>query len=59
LLSGLVPGLDARGPAQVNAAFEGTLDRPRITGKVHIENAQARAIDFPTGPERDQRRSGV
>jgi len=49
LLSGLVPGLDARGPAQVNAAFEGTLDRPRITGKVHIENAQARAIDFPTG----------
>jgi translocation and assembly module TamB len=49
LLSGFVPGLDARGPAQVNAALEGTLDRPRITGKVHIENAQARAIDFPTG----------
>ena len=49
LLSGFVPGLDARGPAQVNAAFEGTLDKPRITGKVHIENAQARAIDFPTG----------
>src|SRR5262245_31249075 len=49
LLSGFVPGLEARGPAQVNAAFEGTLDRPRITGKVHIENAQARALDFPTG----------
>jgi len=49
LLSGFVQGLDARGPAQVNAALEGTLDRPRITGKVHIENAQARAIDFPTG----------
>ncbi|HEY6129110.1 MAG TPA: translocation/assembly module TamB domain-containing protein [Candidatus Acidoferrum sp.] len=49
LLSGLVPDLDARGPAQINAAFEGTLDRPRVTGKVHIENAQARAIDFPTG----------
>ncbi len=49
LLSGFVPDLDARGPAQINAAFEGTLDRPRITGKVHIENAQARAIDFPTG----------
>jgi translocation and assembly module TamB len=29
--------------------FEGTLDRPRVTGKVHIDNAQARAIDFPTG----------
>jgi len=25
-----VPNLDARGPAQINAAFEGTLDRPRI-----------------------------
>jgi translocation and assembly module TamB len=49
LLSGFVPDLDARGPAQINAAFEGTLDRPRITGKVHIDNAQARAIDFPTG----------
>jgi translocation and assembly module TamB len=49
LLSGFVPDLDARGPAQINAAFEGTLDRPRITGRVHIENAQARAVDFPTG----------
>src|SRR6267154_3805415 len=49
LLSGFVPGLDARGPAQVNASFEGTLDRPRITGRVHIDNAFARAKDFPTG----------
>jgi translocation and assembly module TamB len=49
LISGFVPDLDARGPAQINAAFEGTLDRPRVTGKVHIENANARAIDFPTG----------
>jgi translocation and assembly module TamB len=49
LLSGFVPDLDTRGPAQINAAFEGTLDRPRITGRIHIDNAQARAIDFPTG----------
>jgi len=49
LLSGFVPNLDARGPAQVNASFEGTLDRPRITGRVHIENASARVADFPTG----------
>ncbi len=49
LLSGFVPDLDARGPAEINAAFEGTLDRPRVTGKVHLENVQARAIDFPTG----------
>ncbi|OLD15471.1 MAG: hypothetical protein AUI91_15920 [Acidobacteria bacterium 13_1_40CM_3_56_11] len=49
LLSGFVPDIDARGPAQINASFEGTLDRPRITGRVRIENAFARAKDFPTG----------
>jgi translocation and assembly module TamB len=49
LLSGYVPEVDARGMAQVNASFEGTLDRPRITGRVHIENAFARAADFPAG----------
>ena len=49
LLSGLIPGADVRGPAQINTAFEGTLDHPRITGRVHIENASARAVDFPTG----------
>ncbi|HLZ13335.1 MAG TPA: translocation/assembly module TamB domain-containing protein [Candidatus Acidoferrum sp.] len=49
LVSGFVPDLDARGPAQINASFEGTLDRPRITGRVHIDNASARMADFPTG----------
>ena len=49
LISGFVAGVDARGPAQINASIEGTLDRPRITGRVHIENASARAVDFPTG----------
>jgi translocation and assembly module TamB len=49
LLSGYVPEVDARGMAQVNASFEGTLDRPRITGRVHIEDASARAADFPAG----------
>jgi translocation and assembly module TamB len=49
LIGGFVPGVEARGPAQVNASFEGTLDRPRITGRVHIEDASARAADFPTG----------
>ena len=49
LLSGYVPDLDSRGSAQINASFEGTLDRPRINGRVHIENASARVADFPTG----------
>ncbi len=49
LLSGFVPKLDARGPAQINASFEGTLDHPRITGRVHIANASARASEFPAG----------
>ena len=49
LLSGFFPDFDVRGPAQINAGFEGTVDRPRITGKVHIENASARSLDFPTG----------
>ena len=49
LLSGFVPALQASGPAQINASFEGRFDRPRITGRVHIENASARVADFPTG----------
>jgi translocation and assembly module TamB len=49
LITGFVPSLDARGPAQINASFEGTLDRPRITGRVHIENASTRAAEFPAG----------
>jgi translocation and assembly module TamB len=49
LLSGFVPDLEARGPAQINGSIEGPMERPRITGRVHIENASARAADFPTG----------
>ena len=49
LLTGFVPSLDASGPAQINASFEGPFDRPRITGRVHIESASARVADFPTG----------
>jgi translocation and assembly module TamB len=49
LLGGFVPDLDARGPAQINTTVEGSMDRPRITGRIHIENAYARMADFPTG----------
>jgi translocation and assembly module TamB len=49
LLRGFLPALEASGPAQINASFEGPFDRPRITGKVHIEKASARVADFPSG----------
>jgi translocation and assembly module TamB len=49
LLTGFLPALEANGPAQINASFEGPFDRPRITGRVHIERASARVTDFPTG----------
>ncbi len=49
LLAGFFPDFDFRGPAQINASVEGTMESPRITGKVHIENASARSADFPAG----------
>ena len=49
LLSSLAPGLSSTGSAQIHGTFEGTLDTPRITGRIHIENASARVADFPTG----------
>jgi translocation and assembly module TamB len=49
LLNGAVPDVDIAGHAAVNASFEGTLDRPRIIGRVNLDNGSARAPDFPTG----------
>jgi translocation and assembly module TamB len=49
LLSASMPDMDVHGTAQINAGVEGTLERPRITGRVHIDNASLRAADFPTG----------
>jgi translocation and assembly module TamB len=49
LLAGISPGLTIGGPAKINATFEGTLERPRINGRIHIDSANARVADFPTG----------
>lgn len=49
LLSDYVTGLTTGGKAQINGSFQGTLDRPRINGRIHVENAFARVVDFPTG----------
>jgi len=51
LLSGYVSGLTTGGKAQINGSFQGFLDRPRINGRIHVENAFARVADFPTGLE--------
>jgi len=49
LLSGYIPDVDVRGHADIGASFEGTLDRPRIIGKVKLNSVSARSADFPTG----------
>jgi len=49
LLSSLWPDVSSAGSAQIAGVFEGTLDNPRITGRIHIENASTRVADFPTG----------
>jgi translocation and assembly module TamB len=49
VVSTLIPSVTSGGSAQVNALFEGTLDNPSITGRIHIDNASARVADFPTG----------
>ncbi len=48
-LSSFSPDISSGGSAQVNAAFAGTLSNPSITGRIHIENASGRLVDFPTG----------
>jgi translocation and assembly module TamB len=49
LLSASIPDMDVRGAAQINASVEGTMEHPRITGRVHVDSASVRASDFPTG----------
>jgi translocation and assembly module TamB len=49
LFSGFVPNLDVRGPALVDAAIAGSLSSPRITGRVHVQDASVRYGDFPAG----------
>jgi len=40
---------DVAGHADINASIEGTVDRPRIIGRVKLNNASARSADLPTG----------
>jgi translocation and assembly module TamB len=49
LISAYTSGVDVAGHADMNASVEGTLDKPRIIGRVKLVNASARSADFPTG----------
>ncbi|HTA60798.1 MAG TPA: hypothetical protein VK805_21775, partial [Candidatus Baltobacteraceae bacterium] len=49
LLSGYMTDVDVKGHADINTSFEGTLDRPRIIGRVKLNDASVRSADFPTG----------
>ena len=49
LFNGYIPDVDMTGHADMNASFEGTLDRPRIIGRVNLNKVSARSPDFTTG----------
>jgi translocation and assembly module TamB len=49
LFNGYIPAVDMSGHADINASLEGTMDRPRIVGRVNLNNVSARSPDFPTG----------
>ena len=47
LLTGFLPGFDIRGRADANVSINGTMSRPRITGRAGIHDASASYADFP------------
>ena len=49
LLSAYIKDVDIGGHLDANASFEGTLDRPRIIGRMKLLDASLRSADFPTG----------
>ncbi|HTQ96907.1 MAG TPA: translocation/assembly module TamB domain-containing protein [Candidatus Acidoferrum sp.] len=49
LLNGYIPDVSTTGHADMNASFEGTIDKPRIIGRVSLKSVSARSADFPTG----------
>jgi translocation and assembly module TamB len=49
LLKGMVPDLTATGEADANVAIQGTLSKPRITGRATVKDASAMYADAPIG----------
>lgn len=52
LASSFLPQLDARGQAFVSVQGSGTLDSPRISGRLRMQDASAHYGDFPVGLSR-------
>ncbi len=46
---GIVPDLEAQGASDVNVSVEGTMSKPRITGRVQVHDVSANYSDFPAG----------
>jgi len=49
LLAGFIPDLETQGAVNVNISVEGTISRPRVTGRVSVHDASANYADFPVG----------
>jgi translocation and assembly module TamB len=49
LLKGLIPDLQASGEADANVAIQGTLSKPRITGRATLQDASASYAEAPIG----------
>jgi translocation and assembly module TamB len=49
LLAGFIPDLETQGAANISISVEGTISRPRVTGRVSVHDASANYADFPVG----------
>jgi translocation and assembly module TamB len=49
ILAGMLPGFETQGAADLNVDVEGTMSRPRITGRASVKDASAHYADFPVG----------
>lgn len=49
ILMGMLPDMETRGSAQLNVDIQGTISRPRITGRASVRDASANYADFPVG----------
>ncbi|MGA7920522.1 MAG: translocation/assembly module TamB [Candidatus Acidiferrales bacterium] len=49
LLKGILPEINAQGDANVNVTVQGTMSKPRITGRATVRDASANYSDFPVG----------